>query len=352
LIIPGVLIHNMNLNELNPDAFSRFALTCAEIKKVANGRTIHILDIGGSSKYLYEFLTANNIKFQLTVVDIVDYEDKPKDVSFILQSAEKLKESDDTYDVVTAIDVLEHIPGAKMKSSIVSEALRVSKDTVIIAGPFKNENVTRYEHMLNDQNTKFFMQGQKWLVEHFEYGKPVHSAIEKIMQQSAHEVYSYTTLPLTDWYVSSLVNLLTSVSKDIPLRKIQQLNTQYNVRFESDDDTIYTTDRESGYRTFLVAKKSATQIQTTITKPKHIKRLVGVETYVDVLAGAVHKNRTGAQLKKDILWHKSENARLTKEVLDLREKVSKHEQSVDRDVPHRINQKVHQLIKGQGKKKK
>lgn len=341
----------MMLNELNPDAYSRFALTCQEIKRLGRNRTITILDIGGSSRYLYEFLSSTNVKFKLTVVDIVEYADKPEDVTFKLQSAEKLHDEDDTYDVVTAIDMLEHVPNNSAKQNIISEALRVSKDMVIIAGPCENDNVTRFERKLNKQNKRYFKQGQKWLEEHFRCGKPKLNEIKRLLQRNDAIVYSYTTLALSDWYISSLANLLTSVSNDISHKQIKAINKQYNNRFTSENRTLYVTQEDLGYRTFVIARKYKQIDQPNTSVPDMRLSLFDIEEYVDVLAEGIYRNRASAQLKKDILWHQKENVRLTQELSQVREALDKSQESLKTRAPRDINKTVQQLIKHQGKKK-
>lgn len=160
------------LLQLNPDAFSRFQIVCNEVKLAYGTKKIKLLDIGGASTFLFDFLNTNNVRFDLTIVDIVDFDSKPKGVTVVVQSAEKTDFENESFDVVTGIDMLEHVPNETMKRNIIKEAIRVSKELVIFAGPSDNSLTTEYEKNLNRQNNILFSQDQKWLAEHFKYGKP------------------------------------------------------------------------------------------------------------------------------------------------------------------------------------
>lgn len=333
---------NKKLLELNPDAFSRFQVVCKEIKEVYGSKKISILDIGGASSYLYKFLEENNIEFDLTIVDIIDFEDKPKAATVIIQSAEKLSFSNDTYDVVTGIDMLEHLPSQDIKNAIFSEAIRVSKGLVIFAGPCETQNVTNYEHRLDSKNKLFFGSSQPWLKEHFAYGKPALESMEEILKSKNIQYNVFTVLPLHDWYISSLSNLTRAISETVDSKSLNETNRDYNKYFvESEDFRIPLSSNNEGYRTFVVAnkiqnrdiKKNMTFLTSTQDAP--------LERYIEILADNVYETRTYSNIRNDLVWYKQENERLKNETKRQEKTISDMKNTLN----HRLARKISKNIR-------
>lgn len=303
-----------NLLTLNADAFTRFQIVCAEIGKIAKGKKVKILDIGGASTYLYDFLCLNKIDFDLTIVDIVDFDNKPSAATVVIQSAESMDFKNNTFHIVTGIDMLEHIPNDAMKRNIINEAIRVSSDAVIFAGPCDTEAVTRYEKMLNSQNKNLFGSDQKWLAEHFKYGKPSKELIEQCYSGGGLSVVSFSTLSLSTWYVSSIANLLADVSEKVNKKKTQALNKKINQLYQNHDIYIpLQSSSQEGYRTFYIGRKKN-------SSARQIEEFPGTDifdSYIDLMAEAVSLTRNFKALETDIDWYKGELERLKKENAEL-----------------------------------
>ncbi len=305
------------LQKLNPDAFSRFQVICNEIKAAYGSKHIKVLDIGGASTFMYDFLRANNIDFELTIVDIIDYPDKPKKAKLIIQSAEKLSFKDNYFDVVTGVDMLEHIPSEKMKKNIISEAIRVSGGLIIFAGPCQTEQVTAYETLLNNENKLLFGVDQKWLAEHFEYGKPTKDLLNLCFKQARINPLCFSVLPLTDWYVSSIANLVPAVSESSSDTEMRNLNVEYNKHFMDGNYRISDDGHaEEGYRTFFIGSKLKSTSRDDSPNPSDANN---IETYVDYMMHTIHGTKNYAKLKKDLGWYKKEHARLITENITLQQ---------------------------------
>ena len=113
---------------LPPDIFERHKFISRFI-----GSNKNILDVGGSMSRLSAF--TKNCK--ITTADI----SKPAD---ILYDGKKLPVEDKRYDIITSIDVLEHIP-KENRADFVKELFRVAKDTIIISAPLGTNFHSEYE---------------------------------------------------------------------------------------------------------------------------------------------------------------------------------------------------------------
>lgn len=297
------------LLELNPDAFSRFQIVCNEIKKHFGTKTVELLDIGGASPYMDKFLRANNISFHLTIVDIIDFDNKPKNAKVVVESAEKLTFKDKTFDVVTGIDMLEHIPGLQTKINIVNEAFRVSKDLIVFAGPFESSQVTKYEKKLNFYNKEFFGMDQVWLSEHFKYGKPRLSVLESLADKADIKYFAYSALPLSDWYISSMTNLIPAVSPSISNVGVKQVNRLFNKAFFNHD----IRSEFEGYRTFFIAS----HLRNIPATQGSYNETDNIEKYFECLTKGLFLTRNHESIKMDLNWHKKEHSRLTKGSVDM-----------------------------------
>lgn len=327
--------------KLNPDAFSRFQVVSNEIQSVYGKNKVKLLDIGGASTYLYDFLTINGINFDLTIIDIVDFDNKPEKATVVIQSAEKTGFGNNSFDVVTGIDMLEHLPNETVKRNIINEAIRVSKDLVIFAGPCDEQQVTEFEQRLNNQNKLLFSKDQKWLAEHFEFGKPSKELLKKCYTSASLSRKVFSVLPLSDWYISSVANLSPAVNASVSLKNLEKLNEQYNQRFFSDnqyipEESIY----QQGYRTFYVGSKIH---KLGDLKPYEPQLLHPPEDYVDVLVAGLNGTRQYNTQENDIKWYAAETKRLKDEVQSLAEQNQQLMRSVKNLAGGKIVHKVRSL---------
>ena len=114
----------------------------------------NLLDIGsGRGSFLFPFME----QFPFIEVTSVDLQPEKCDVfnyintggysglKCLTQDATKLSFNDNAFDVVTALEVLEHIPNAKLAFK---EIIRVAKSQVIISVPSKEDDNPEHIHLL------------------------------------------------------------------------------------------------------------------------------------------------------------------------------------------------------------
>lgn len=113
---------------LPPDIYERHKFIGKYIKPNKS-----ILDVGGSMSRLGEF-TKN---CTVTTADVVE----PTD---ILYNGKKIPVKDSSYDVITSIDVMEHIP-SDARADFVKELYRVARERIIISAPLGTDFHLEYE---------------------------------------------------------------------------------------------------------------------------------------------------------------------------------------------------------------
>lgn len=117
--------------------------------------------------------------FTINVTRDYDHNDRKPDMYY---DGLHIPFADSSYDVVTSIDVLEHMPKAE-RVQVVSEMIRVAKHKVILVFPyFCEENVKMEEDILADMKKKNILPKPS-ISEHRRYELPKISEIEKIIKE-------------------------------------------------------------------------------------------------------------------------------------------------------------------------
>lgn len=138
-------------------------------KKVANyiNDNQTVLDVGGGLKSLSKFTKA---KITVSNVDSGD----------IIADARNLPVKNGSYDVVTSIDVLEHIKKSD-RQKFIDELFRVSKKRTIISAPFGSK-----EHIASEKELYIMLQKQKrevkYLTEHITIGLPTEAEVQTYLK--------------------------------------------------------------------------------------------------------------------------------------------------------------------------
>ena len=165
---------------LPPDIYERHKFISRFIK---SDKTI--LDVGGSMSRLSDF--TNNCK--ITTVDVV----KPAD---IIYDGKKIPVGDKSYEVITSIDVLEHIP-KENRADFVKELFRVAKDTIIISAPLGTNFHSEYERKTleyyQEKNIKL-----PFLEEHVKIGLPTLEEVKNFKEKYGAKVYYSGDVRLTE----------------------------------------------------------------------------------------------------------------------------------------------------------
>lgn len=173
------------LLKLSPDLYSRNKTIAFLVETFGLGKPTHILDVGGYGGKLGWFL---NDGYKLIVLD-----QKPRDEadttlkadSYIQGDARKLPFPDNSFEVVIASDLLEHVAAEERKTAL-AELCRVSKNYVILGAPFRKEFVENVENMVAQQFLENVGIKHPFLDEHRNFGLPDEGEVELYLKENGY----------------------------------------------------------------------------------------------------------------------------------------------------------------------
>jgi SAM-dependent methyltransferase len=150
----------------HPDKWERLSLMAERVP--AGTRTV--LDVGGRAQEMAGLLAPISV----TTVNVQE----PADV---VVPVGDLPFADDSYDVVTSCDVLEHM-AAEFRPEFIANLLRVARSRVVLCCPWgspeKDESELRLARMLEDELGVHL----EFLDEHIEFGLPREADVREMIQ--------------------------------------------------------------------------------------------------------------------------------------------------------------------------
>jgi hypothetical protein len=155
--------------DLPADTAFRFRLVAEAVRECGTHieHRPRLLDVGG---YPGTFARAFRAAFPRWQTHTVD---RPAEelADYTSGSGTELPFEDGSFDVVTSVDTLEHVPPAQRRIFL-AELCRVSARFVIVAAPFHHPATERVERQLNDCHRRLFRTPHPWLDEHVQNGLP------------------------------------------------------------------------------------------------------------------------------------------------------------------------------------
>lgn len=140
-----------------------------------------ILEIGSNEEYNLEKVLPND-EIQYSDIELPD--EIKKDKSFVqLDGCNMSGVLDGQYDIVIALDVLEHIPYEQRKKFMI-EVNRVAKHMAIVCFPYKSIHNESAEKRVNGYHKMIYGNDHKWLLEHIQNGLPQVSEVEDILTKN------------------------------------------------------------------------------------------------------------------------------------------------------------------------
>jgi glycosyltransferase involved in cell wall biosynthesis/SAM-dependent methyltransferase len=187
-----------------PDTYSRnwwIARACGAVFRP--GEAFSALDVGGCGGMLGEFL--GNVR----VVDLR----AGADVDTV-GDARRLPFPDGAFDVVCCSDVLEHVPEGE-RADVLAELFRVARRLVVIAGPYRSEEVELAEQALREFH-RYCTNGisHHWLDEHMRYGLPALDWLEGELARSGRASHRLGSNNVHNWLLFQLLIFLNMFDLD------------------------------------------------------------------------------------------------------------------------------------------
>jgi cell division protein FtsB len=216
-----------------PDGFSRYYSVSRILRATFGKKMINVLDVGGDSKWMYEFLNDAGLYFNLHIVDTRLPDFKNPNIKYTKADFFKLDPKDYEADAVINTDVLEHIP-QNLKVPFVKKCVEFTQSVAVFSAPQEDDEVTFSEHTIDDLTKKATGKQQRWLKEHFEFGKPNPEVIEETIKKLGYPYMIINTNNLDNWLLSFSANLVNQSISVIP--NMDELNQLYNANIVSVGD--------------------------------------------------------------------------------------------------------------------
>ena len=261
------ILKNNNFDKtLVPDLYSRNLIVSNLITSLnPNNNPIKILDVGGRNGQLDSFLPKN---CSYTIFDI--RESELNESNYIVGDITDSSIPSNSFDIVIALDFYEHLSESKRQKAL-SKILRISKNFVIIGGPYNDSNVTLGETHANNLYKKLLGKDNPWLEEHFKNNLPDKSLFENYLSTHNYDFTTFGTSNLENWLISEAL-IDYAYANGIENKKIQKLFEYYNKHILELGHFL-----PPYYRTiYLIGKKQSLpqidNITKTITKKKNIEK--------------------------------------------------------------------------------
>lgn len=181
------------------DQYQRYRLVSDLLRELRGaGPQLHVLDVGGRTAVLREFLDDARI-------DLVDMEPSSSP-GLVLGDGARLPFKDAAFDVVCAFDTLEHVP-APLRAAFVAECRRVARRWVILAGPYADERVAQAEALLQSFLKNKLGEAHRYLDEHRQHGLPERAAVEEQLRASGARITAIPHGNLERWLVLQCLSM-------------------------------------------------------------------------------------------------------------------------------------------------
>jgi hypothetical protein len=207
--------------------------------KRSGGRRLRILDVGGHPGFISHFLPEDDV----CILDML-----PSEVPNCVQGdGARLPFENDSFDWVVSIDTLEHIP-SDQRPGFLQEQLRTSRNYVLLAAPFEDENISLAERIVNEFFVKRIGHPNDSLEEHFANGLPRLDGTLSFFDGIGVQHLEIPNGYLYNWLVMMMALPAAQALPD-STELVAMINRFYN-------QNLYVSDnRRPCYRTVILASK-------------------------------------------------------------------------------------------------
>ncbi len=300
------------------------------IKSETGKKRLNILDVGGFYKDadgrdtfpLKRFLP----KDQITVLDLV----KCRLSGYVQGDATAMPFRRGSFDVLTSLDVLEHIK-PKKRETFLNNLLRTASDFVILGAPFMSENTVLAEKILSEFILKTLKGKHRELQEHIDQGLPEKGSMESFLRTKKQIVYcGFPSGYLNNWL---LLMMVKHYILDLP--DSQRLSTLidrfYNQNFYESDQ------RPPAYRHLYVistSKKHGPIIQVVADRFRGYR-----DKHKDLTLEKTDFSNLQALLSLEALRDRNKIDELNSEIQNLHQQVKQLEKAMKDQSSHIQNYK-------------
>ncbi len=172
------------------DQRQRYGVVAALAGELKGERDLRLLDVGGffrsrDDRPQLPLLTAlTGIGGVVVDREAVDARDDAAFDGYLRADAARLPFPDAAFDVVSCLDVIEHIPRTH-REAVVAEALRVGRRYCVLAAPVGDDGAADVEARLADFVKVTLRAEQQQLAEHHALGLPTHAELSALLPRNA-----------------------------------------------------------------------------------------------------------------------------------------------------------------------
>ncbi len=234
-----------NPKDLPFDQYQRYNTLAETVESLRTGKPLRVLDVGGylegggQSGFIPAevFLPGDEI----TVID-VKFNGPGR---YVVGSGWLLPFRDRVFDVVSAMDTLEHIPTHR-RAQFVAECVRVSSRGIVIAGPVRHPLTELAEQILDQTIRRLFKTPHPALLEHLTFGLPSIEEIKEWFDDTGVDTIDFPDGYLPNWLFMMIIKHHLMILEN-PVDLQRQFDRFYNSTKGLDDRC------EPAYRQVFVA---------------------------------------------------------------------------------------------------
>ena len=191
------------ISSLQPDLAHRYRLIgaiLAELRPASPDGRLRLLDLGAGPESLVEAVMPPWCELHRADVDTFGRGDIT-----ILLPGEPLPFADAAFDVVLALEVLEHVP-LPDRPLFLDECLRVSSRTVILSTPLGTGTTRHIEAVFHRVAERISGKTIPFLEEHAAYGLPDPELTASALARLGAQVVTLDNAPAAEWLIANLVD--------------------------------------------------------------------------------------------------------------------------------------------------
>jgi len=187
------------------------------------GSLVSVLDVGSGPEQITKHFLDD--RFRIRRADVGEF-DQPDILRLV--RGEPIPAADDEFDVVMALEVLEHIPSGQ-REFFVSECVRVAKQVAVFSTPFRHPEVERAEEKICEVFQLYTKQEHPFLSEHKQFGLVDPADIHAAVGRCNRECFESDNCRLDYWLAGQMIdNLLHTVAYGQNARA--EILKQFNLR--------------------------------------------------------------------------------------------------------------------------
>jgi hypothetical protein len=229
----------MDKIELSFDQYQRYKMVEELVGLIRDSRRLRVLDVGGHPGFISIVLPEDDT----FVLDTLP----PEGSNYTQGDGARLPFKSSSFDLVVSIDTLEHIPPDR-RPGFLEEQLRASRDYVLLAAPFEDENVSLAEQIVNEFFIKKIGHPNESLEEHFANGLPGLSETLSFFDENGVQHLEVPNGYLYNWLIMMMALPAAQALPDSE-ELVSMINRFYN-------QNLYVSDnRPPCYRTVILASK-------------------------------------------------------------------------------------------------